>query len=47
MIFDFYDFCYLLYCILLLDKNYRQYLMTYIIFIYIRYDAHYLKKSAS
>ena len=31
MIFDS-----LLYCVLLLDKNYRQYLVGYIIFIYIR-----------
>ena len=30
--FYFYVFCSLLYCILLLDKNYRQYLMRYIIF---------------
>ena len=28
--------CSLLYCILLLDKNYKQYLLRYIIFIYIR-----------
>ena len=34
----------LLYCILLLDKNYRQYLVSYIIFIYIRLSAHHLKK---
>ena len=31
------DICYsLFYYILLLDKNYRQYLVRYIIFIYIR-----------
>ena len=28
--------CLFFYCILLLDKNYRQYLVRYIIFIYIR-----------
>ena len=28
--------CLFLYCILLLDKNYIQYLVRYIIFIYIR-----------
>ena len=28
--------CLFFYCILLLDKNYRQYLVKYIIFIYIR-----------
>ena len=43
--FDFYVRCYLFYCILLFDKNYRQYLVKYIIFIYISYNAHYLKKS--
>ena len=33
---DFYVCCHFLYCILLLDSNYRQYLVRYIIFIYIR-----------
>ena len=36
VMFDFYVLCHFLYYILLLDKNYRQYLVIYIIFIYIR-----------
>ena len=43
--FDFYVRCYLFDCILLFDKNYRQYLVKYIIFIYISCNAYYLKKS--
>ena len=45
VMFDFYVLYYLLYSILLLDKNYRQYLVRYIIFIYIRYDVNHLKKT--
>ena len=45
--FDFYVLCSLLYCILLLHKNYRQYLMRYIIYIYIRYSVYNLKKPTS
>ena len=44
--FFFYVLCHFIYCILLLDKNYKQYLEIYIIFIYIRQDVHYLKKPA-
>ena len=36
--------CHFFYCILLLDKNYKQYLMRSIIFIYIKYSVHHLKK---
>ena len=36
VMFDFYILSNFLYCILLLDKNYRQYLVIYIILIYIR-----------
>ena len=31
MMFDFYVRCFFLYCILLLDKNYKQYLVRYIV----------------
>ena len=44
MMFDFYVCCFLLYCILLLYKNYRQYLVRYLIFIYIRYGVYHLKR---